>query len=434
MDGPADKLTVAPAALTGKFDDPEMKKFLKNAIQGNGATCDPRRRIKKVHQSKTQQTRRVAPAARPCRRSQVRSPFAAYGILVGAVLALSLTPARGADAPGTGAANLKDADLQILTVFAAKCAACHGPELEKPKKGFGYCLDLKRMAANPKLVVPLNPEKSKLYTTIDSDDMPPSPDDDGVPLTKAEKETVLAALKTWIAAGAPATDGGAAAPAPAASFTRRTLTLAGKFHPLIAHFPIALLVAAAVAELVWLRTRQSWLTGVVRFCTLFGAAGAVLTATLGWVDAYHLFPADSVLIVTWGRVITAVVLTLAAATGEFFWLRTRPILIRLCVLFGWFAILAVAASLLSWHDAIRYPTAAPDLTLLTHRWLGTAGALWAIPVLLLSERGFKRRLGNPQAGDPRPWFSLMLFAGVGLIGLAAHFGGGLVYGTDYLNW
>jgi hypothetical protein len=28
----------------------------------------------------------------------------------------------------------------------------------------------------------------------------------------------------------------------------------------------------------------------------------------------------------------------------------------------------------------------------------------------------------------------MLFAGVALIGLAAHFGGDLVYGTDYLTW
>jgi uncharacterized membrane protein len=354
--------------------------------------------------------------------------------LLGGAVGLYSVPARGAEAPSPNVQNVKDAEEEILTVFAAKCAACHGPQLVKPKKGFGYCLDLKRMGENPKLVVPGKFEKSKLYTQIDSDEMPPSPEDDGVPLTKQEKDAVVAALKTWIAAGAPATEGGAPTPAPTASPFTRTIILAGKFHPLIAHFPIALLVAAAVAEMVWLRTRQSWLTGVVRFCTLFGAAGAVLTACLGWLRAYRLFPAVAVLLVTPGRIITAVVLTLAAATGEFFWLRTRPVVVRFCVLFGWFAILAVFASLLSWHDAVEYPKLAPDLTLLVHRWLGTAGAIWAISVLLLSERGFKRRLGNPEAGDPRPWFSLMLFAGVGLIGLAAHFGGGLVYGTDYLNW
>jgi len=270
------------------------------------------------------------------------------------------TPVRGAEALNTQ--DIKDADDEILTIFTSKCASCHGPDVKKPKKGFGYCLDLKKMAANPKFVVPLKPEKSKLYSTIESDDMPPEDSSTG-PLTKPEKDMVLSALKTWIAAGAPAPDG--ALPPASPSFFKRLLTLGGKFHPLIAHFPIALLVAAAVAELVWLRTRQSWLTGVVRFCTLFGAAGAIVTASLGWADAVR-FPAD------------------------------------------------------------------PILT--THRWLGTAGALWAIPVLLLSERGFKYRRDNPEAGDPRPWFSIMLFVGVGLVGIAAHFGGALVYGTDYLNW
>jgi len=293
--------------------------------------------------------------------------------LASGVWGLFSAPARGADAAAAGPQAVQDAQYEILMVFSSKCAKCHGAEVKKPKKGFKYCMDLKRMGENPKLVVPLNPEKSKLYDSVDSDDMPP---EDGVPLTPHEKELVLSALKTWIMAGAPAPQGSAAArsttqqspdvvAAPTLTPWKRTWVLAGKFHPLLAHFPIALLVAAAVAELVWLRTRQSWLTGVVRFCTLFGAAGAVLTAGLGWVDAISI-PGDS--------------------------------------------------------------------TLTMHRWLGTAGALWAIPVLLLSERGFKYRRDNPEAGDPRPWFSLMLFAGVVLVGLAAHFGGDLVYGTDYLSW
>ena len=39
----------------------------------------------------------------------------------------------GAQSPDTG----KD----VLNVFAAKCAVCHGPELAKPKGRFGYVLD-----------------------------------------------------------------------------------------------------------------------------------------------------------------------------------------------------------------------------------------------------------------------------------------------------
>ena len=149
-------------------------------------------------------------------------------------------------------------------------------------------------------------------------------------------------------------------------FLRRLLRLIGKFHPLVAHFPIALLVGAAVAELAWLRTGQDWLTGAVRFCTLFGAAGALFTAALGWADAL-----------------------LFSSSG----------------------------------------------TLTAHRWLGTSAALWAIPVVLLSEQGFRRRRNSPNAaGEPRLWFQIMLFVGVALVGIAAHFGGSLEYGTDYLNW
>jgi uncharacterized membrane protein len=271
--------------------------------------------------------------------------------------------------------SVKELTDQTLAVFKAKCADCHGPQLAKPKKKFGYCLDLGRMAANPKYVQPFKPEQSKLWKQINENEMPPEDAKCG-PLTTPQK----AIIRQWIAMGAPDvpvgehqhvsashahetedTSSGAGLP-----FFKRLIRLVGKFHPLIAHFPIALLVGAAVAELAWLRTRQQWLTGAVRFCTLFGAVGALATATFGWADAYF-------------------------------------------------------------HSA--------EVILTTHRWLGTAGAIWAIPVVALSEHGFRRRKANPgSAGDPRPWFQIMLFAGVALIGLAAHFGGNLVYGTDYLTW
>jgi plastocyanin len=56
----------------------------------------------------------------------------------------------------------------------------------------------------------------------------------------------------------------------------------GKFHPAAASFPIALLVAAAVAEVLWAVTGQPTFDAASRFCLWFGALAGVLTGTLGW--------------------------------------------------------------------------------------------------------------------------------------------------------
>jgi plastocyanin len=56
----------------------------------------------------------------------------------------------------------------------------------------------------------------------------------------------------------------------------------GKFHPPAANFPIALLVAAAVAEVFFTATGRPAFDAASRFCLWFGALAAVLTGTLGW--------------------------------------------------------------------------------------------------------------------------------------------------------
>jgi uncharacterized membrane protein len=56
----------------------------------------------------------------------------------------------------------------------------------------------------------------------------------------------------------------------------------GKFHPASANFPIALLVAAAIAEVLFAATRRPAFDAASRFCLWFGALAAVLTDTLGW--------------------------------------------------------------------------------------------------------------------------------------------------------
>ena len=79
---------------------------------------------------------------------------------------------------------------EVRAIFEAKCLDCHGSELPRPKGKFGYVLDLKRVAANPKYVVPGHPEKSDLYDLVFHDDMPG--EDANVPaLTKDEREGAM---------------------------------------------------------------------------------------------------------------------------------------------------------------------------------------------------------------------------------------------------
>src|SRR5436853_1540081 len=99
----------------------------------------------------------------------------------------------------SGAAPAGDLAADVRTVFAAKCAGCHGPNLAKPRGRFGYVLDLGRIAANREMVVPSFPDESELWELVHRGEMPPEESPTG-PLTDEEKDLI----REWIAAGAPA--------------------------------------------------------------------------------------------------------------------------------------------------------------------------------------------------------------------------------------
>jgi uncharacterized membrane protein len=63
------------------------------------------------------------------------------------------------------------------------------------------------------------------------------------------------------------------------------LQVLGRLHPLCVHFPIALLLAALLAELV--RPRREGPSETAFFCLALGAAGAALAALTGWLFAEH---------------------------------------------------------------------------------------------------------------------------------------------------
>ncbi len=213
-------------------------------------------------------------------------------------------------APLFAQAGSPESDARVVTAavfefFEAKCAECHGAHLVKPKK-FGYILDLERLIKNEEFFKKGSPDESEFYRLVKEDEMPG--DDSGIPAaTFAEK----ALLKRWIEIGMPVElpdgfvkgavkslkKGSSTEGVPAESavdqgkeeasvgMLARVLKWLGSFHMASTHFPIALLMAAALAELLAITSkREVWLT-VTRFLLVTGALAAVQTAAFGWF--YH---------------------------------------------------------------------------------------------------------------------------------------------------
>ncbi len=85
----------------------------------------------------------------------------------------------------------------------------------------------------------------------------------------------------------------------------------GRFHPMVVHFPIALLLMAAIAEILTIFTGRSRFAFAARFCLWGGALGALVAAPLGWANAlavveeYTGFSARLLLFHRWFGVATA---------------------------------------------------------------------------------------------------------------------------------
>jgi mono/diheme cytochrome c family protein/uncharacterized membrane protein len=71
-------------------------------------------------------------------------------------------------------------------------------------------------------------------------------------------------------------------PEPSGSSSPALIGWLGRFHPAAVHFPIALLTAAAVAELLLLATGKPTFDAASRYCVWFGTLTAVAAGLLGW--------------------------------------------------------------------------------------------------------------------------------------------------------
>lgn len=204
---------------------------------------------------------------------------------------LAATCATPAAEPAT-AAKAPDA-WQVYLIFEKSCVGCHGGHLAKPKGKFGYVLDLPRLIKEAH-IHPHEPEKSDLFQALvstDEEEKMPPPDSDGPMPTAAQIELI----RTWIANGAVVDDTLAstetattpAAPAPPAEHPLGQKL--GRLHPVLVHFPIALLLCATGTELLsrLMRANRGWLQGATRGSLWFAAFGALFTVGSGWLNAAH---------------------------------------------------------------------------------------------------------------------------------------------------
>lgn len=181
-----------------------------------------------------------------------------------------------------------DVDGNVLGIFSAKCAGCHDAARGKSKGKFGYILDLARLADNPKLIVRFQPEQSKLWRLVDEEEMPPEESEQG-PLNADQKK----AIRSWIERGSPSTKASAQTEAHRPTFLPRSLGWLGRFHVVVVHFPIALLLVAALAEAWGMWRGHAHKSHIVRFCIPVGAVGAIVAAILGWTRAgFSIYSTD----------------------------------------------------------------------------------------------------------------------------------------------
>ena len=188
----------------------------------------------------------------------------------------------------------EDLAKEAAAVIEARCARCHG-EGSEDQKAMRYWADAHDLTASLEvefLLAAGDPGASDLWLVMEEGSMPPA-DSPEAPMPAEEVQLV----QRWIEAGAvppaaqpespqePETQAaeGQAEPEQAATAveTEDPGSPSGRLHPLLVHFPIALLTAALLAELLSI-LRLGQLRGTVRFCIWTGFLGAFAASWLGW--------------------------------------------------------------------------------------------------------------------------------------------------------
>lgn len=140
----------------------------------------------------------------------------------------------------------------------------------------------------------------------------------------------------------------------------------GNFHPPATDFPAALILAALLAEALYIATGRPMFDAAGRFTVWLAVLGTLGAVTLGWFFAgFKLSDGD--------------------------WIMT------------------------------------------THRWVGSAAGLWAMPLAWLAHKAWQQA----PADNPSRWrlrYRLALVVAVVLVSTNGFLGGAMVYGLDHYAW
>jgi mono/diheme cytochrome c family protein len=255
---------------------------------------------------------------------------------------------------------------RVRSIFLAKCSECHGRGLSRPRAAL-YLHELGQLAANREWVVPREPEKSYLWALIRDGDMPAKGAKAG-PLNAEEK----AIIRAWIAAGALV---------PPASASPPQETIAPVVPP-----PAPVPPSLTMRLFAWFGRFHLL---VIHFPIALLAAAALAEAIAAWQGSWMPPPA-----------------------------------VRFCVLLG--AVGAMAAVALGWLHADVGGFGSPPTILALHRWLGTVAGLFAMAIVLVSERDSRR-------GQRSMIFRIALWTATCVVAATAHFGGLMVHGSGFFD-
>ena len=133
------------------------QRFL-STFHGTGGTCSRRRSCNTY-----------LPREGRCAIKKMKKSWLAAAVSLAVFAGFGAGIAKAQSSP-----PMRDIGGEVRGVFATRCAGCHGPDLAKPKGRFGYVLDLRRIAANPEMVIPRRPTESELWILVQGDEMPPT--------------------------------------------------------------------------------------------------------------------------------------------------------------------------------------------------------------------------------------------------------------------
>lgn len=110
------------------------------------------------------------------------------------------------------------------------------------------------------------------------------------------------------------------------SVPARLLALAGRYHPVLVHFPIALLISGLIAEILGAFDRIRWFRDASRVLVLLGASGALVAAAAGWAAglgaSYRGEAARLLEVHRWSGTTTALLALVTLVASERY--RVRP--------------------------------------------------------------------------------------------------------------